>query len=250
MDVSSYYIGKPYTVKPSSIRFDQTWIEYNRKYNAIEYASIKDSIKTRGQIEPIAINSETGLCEDGRTRAQICTELGIDVLCVQINGALDVAARRDIYMRNDTGREYNTAQKAVKAYQYMLLTNCKTIVAAKKHKVTDRDVNYAVTIAGLKRQDILDAIINDGVWEGSKSMRTIASKLKKEEEVVEIEYADTPKIEYEDMINTETGKAEYWKLLNIAQLSPHELKMLAVNYVNLKYKLVVNETTGEVTEPT
>lgn len=248
--MSKYYIGDEYSIKPSSVRFDEAWINYNRRYNSAEYDAVKASIEKIGQSDAIMINSETGLCEDGYTRVQVCTELGIDIRCQLIDGSLDLAIRREVYMRNETGRDYTVAQKAILAYQYMMLTKCKQSDAVKKHKITARELSAVVSIAGLKRQDVLDAIMKYKEWDGSQSLRTIANKLKKEEEVVEIEYADTPKIEYEDMINTETGKAEYWKLLNIAQLSPHELKMLAVNYVNLKYKLVVNETTGEVTEPT
>lgn len=247
--MSKYYVGDTYSIKPSSVRFDESWIGYNRRYNTTEYEAVKASIEKIGQSEPILINSETGLCEDGYTRTQICTELGLEVKCQQVDGTLDTAIRRELYMRNETGRDYSLPQKAILAYQYMMLTKCKQFEAAKKHKITVRELTSVVSIAGLKRQDVLDSIMKHGEWEGSKSLRAIVNKLKKEEEVVEIEQSETAKIEYEDMINTETGKSAYWKILNMVQLSPHELRMLAVEYVNLKYKLVVNPETGEVTEP-
>lgn len=247
MIADKFYTGDAYTVAPTSVRFDQESIEYNRRYNDIEYESLKISIQDSGQHDPIAINSITGLCEDGYTRTKICAELGIDVLCRQIDGTLDKVMRRELYMQNTVGREYSTAQKAVLAYNYMMLSGCKADVAAKKHKVSERSVHPVVAIAGLGRRDILDALATNGEWEGIKDVRRIATKLRKTTEVVETANDhDTSQIDYVGMINTAVGQDEFWMLRTMVQLSAHEQNMMIVKYLNMKYKLVVDSDTGEV----
>ena len=244
----NYYIGDVYTIAPSAIRFDQSWIEYNRRYTDTEYSAIKASIADTVQLDPISINSITGLCEDGRTRVQICTELGIDVKCQLIEGSLDVSIRREIYMRNQMGRELTTAQKAIMAYKFMLLTSCSQDRAVLKHKSNKMEIAAVIQIAGLKRQDVLDELMSTGEWGGSKSLRTIASNLKKDTQEVVVTPSTTPVIEYEDMINTEVGKTEFWRLDNLTALSHHERRMMIIELLNRTYKLIVDPQTGEVTE--
>ena len=246
--ISDCQIGKTYSVPPKTIKFDQKEIDYNRRYTDVEYKSIKESIRAVGQQHPICINSETGLCEDGYTRVQVCKELKIDVLCKIIDGSLSVQERRDLYRTMDVGRDYSVAQKAVMAYKYMLLTGEKADVASIKHKVSERNVYPVITIAGLGRQDILDSLLLHGHWEGVKDTRKIATSLKKAMEKVEENSTDSPKIDYVDMINTAKGQEEFWKLRTLVQLSLHEQSMVLVNYLNLKYKLIIDEDTGEVHE--
>ena len=246
--ISDCQIGKIYSVPPKTIKFDQKEIDYNRRYTDTEYKSIKESIRAVGQQHPICINSETGLCEDGYTRVQVCKELGIDVLCKIIDGSLSAQEKRDLYRTMDVGRDYSVAQKAVMAYKYMLLTGEKADTASIKHKVSERSVYPVITIAGLGRQDILDELLLKGNWEGIKDTRKIAISLKKTMEAVEVLPTDTPKIDYTDMITTAKGQEEFWKLKTLVQLSPHEQSMVLVNYLNLKYKLIVDETTGETHE--
>ena len=246
----SYYIGDIYTIAPSAVRFDQAWVEYNRRYTDTEYAAIKASIADTMQLDPISINSITGLCEDGRTRVKVCTELGIDVKCQLIDGSLDASVRREIYMRNQMGRELTTAQKAIMAYRFMMLTSCSHEKAALKHKSNKMEISAVIQIAGLKRNDILEQLMATGEWEGSKSVRTIASTLKKETQEVTIIPSETPVIHYEDMINTEVGKTEFWRLDNITSMSNHERRMVIIELLNKTYKLYVDPETGEVSENT
>jgi len=242
-----YFIGETYLITPSSIRFDQESIEYNRKHSATEYEALRMSIESIGQEDPVIINNKTGLCEDGYTRTQICKELEIDVKCIQIDGTLDIAIRRELYMKNITAREYSTAQKAVMAYRYMILTKCKLYEASKKHKVDSKALSQAVTIAGLGRKDILDQILETGMYKGSKNIRVIANNLRITTEEVEITYPVESKIDYLDLINTAIGKGEFYQILSGTENGPHELRMLIVNYLNYKYKLTINTETGEVT---
>lgn len=244
--MSKYFIGESYSIAPSSIRFDQESIEYNRKHSVAEYEALKLSIESIGQEDPVIINNKTGLCEDGYTRTQVCKELGIDVKCIQIDGTLDVSIRRELYMKNIAAREYSTAQKAVMAYRYMMLTKCKLYEASKKHKVDSKALSQAVTIAGLGRKDVLDQILETGMYEGSKNIRVIANTLRVASEEVVVTYPEESRVDYLDLINTAIGKGEFYPMLSGVENGQHELRMLLVNYLNYKYKLTVNQETGEV----
>lgn len=145
------------------------------------------------------------------------------------------------------------SQKAVQAHKYALIADVTLTLAAKKFKTTVRQVNDANGIAGLGRQDILQSIMNTGEWMSptgtkSKSLRTIFTNLKLEsEELLEVEDNYT-KIDYEDLVNTQKGKLEFWNMKTLIELSLHERNMLIVQLLNYKYVLKVDKETGEITE--
>ncbi len=247
-------IGDGYSVSPSSVRVDQEMVEFNRAHTDEEYLATKLSIESIGQITPIAINSKTGLMEDGAHRLRSCKELGIDIHCIEVDGELSKEIRLQYYNLNTmSGRDLTIAQKAIQAHKYAVLTGTTLEVAASKFKTTARHVRDANAIAGLKRHDVLDAIMEDGTWtmpngKKSKSLRAIASELRSESEVLEDGNDKQPEIVYEDMINTEKGKGEFWRLLTLVSMSHHELALLLVEVVNHRYVLVVDEETGEIEE--
>ena len=80
-----------------------------------------------------------------------------------------------------------------------------------------------------------------------KDLRSIASQLKAEKEEV-LEKDSNVHINYTDMITTEKGKAEFWRRRTLVNMSQHELNILLVEHMNMKYNLIVNETTGEIEE--
>ncbi|HRM78388.1 MAG TPA: hypothetical protein PLF55_08795, partial [Aliarcobacter cryaerophilus] len=59
---------------------------------------------------------------------------------------------------------------------------------------------------------------------------------------------ESAKINYEDLIKTAKGKSEFWRVKTSVAISDQELSMLIVNYLNLKYVLKVDESTGEISE--
>lgn len=249
------YIGEEYLVKPSSVRFDQGMVEFNRIHTEDEYEATKMSINKTKQQLPICINDQSGLCEDGRHRVRACIELGIDVVAIMVDGNASVEERLDLYNLDAmAGRDLNTAQKAIQAHKYALLTNVSLEVAAAQFKTNKRAATAASTIAGLGKQDVLTKIAQDGYWvnpiDGKtvRDLRRIATILKKEIEVVETVTAEEPKINYTDMINTEAGKEEFWRLRTLTQMSPHELQLLLVEHINMKYVLKVDPETGEIKE--
>jgi hypothetical protein len=250
---SDIYVGDVYSVDPKSVRFDQTIVEFNRVQDDNEYTQTKLSIQSVGQQTPIVINSDTGLCENGRHRVRACAELGIQVKCIQIDGSVPIGVKLELYnLEQMSGKELTVGQKAIQAHKYAKIAKVNLDTAAKKYNVNKRTVNAANTIAGLGRDDILQAVHTKGYWLDStnkkvKDLRSIASQLKAEkEELVE----DEPKvsINYEDMILTEKGKAEFWKKRTLVTMSQHELDIMLVEYMNMKYKLVVDTETGEINE--
>jgi len=252
----SLYIGERYKVDPASIRFSQEMVEFNRVHSAEEYEATKLSIGSSiGQLNPICVNSETGLVEDGRHRVKICKELGIDVECVQINGKLPKKTRLEVYNIDAmSGRDLNTAQRAVQAHKFSLATDESLDVCAARFKTNKRAVNSANSIAGLGRSDVLDAIMIDGCWKKpdgrcSKDLRVIVSILKAESEDI-TENVKVPEIHYEDYIDTPTGVVEFWKARSLALLSAHELSLLLIELMNERYKVKVDEDTGEVKSTT
>lgn len=244
--------GNEYTVDPDSIRFDESMVSFNRVHDEIEYESTKLSIVSLGQQTPISINDKTGLCENGRHRTKICKELGIPVKCIQVKANIPRETRLEVYNMDETsGRDLNTAQKAVQAHKFAMQTGCSLEIAAKKYKTNDRAISAANTIAGLGRHDILEQIHITGEWikpdgKKTKNLRAIASILKMEKEEIEDTSRTNSNFDYESLIHTERGKSEFWSRKTLATMSDHELSMIIIKSLNYDYQLKVNQETGEI----
>ena len=253
--MSKYYTSEEYTVSPNSVKFDPEMVEFNRIQTDEEYQATKASIAKFGQLTPIAVNDKTGMGEDGRHRARACMELGIDVICRQVNGELDKATRLGLYNVDAmSGRDLTPAQKAIQAHKFIKMTKQTIAEGAVMFKSTTRHVSDANTIAGLGRTDILDTISRTGEWtrptggKPVKSLRTIAQELRAEAEELEVIDDNTTNIDYEAMINTERGKLRFWELRTLMQMSQHEANMVLVKMLNYEYVLKVNKVTGEIDE--
>ena len=160
--MNDIYTGEEYQVDPSSVRFDQEMVEFNRMHNAGEYEATKLSIQAIGQLSPIEINNKTGLCENGRHRVKICTELNIPVKCKQIDGDTPKEVRLEIYnMEAMSGRDLNTAQRGIQAHKFALATGESLEKCAIKFKTNKRAATAANVIAGLGRSDVLNILSED-----------------------------------------------------------------------------------------
>ena len=253
--MSKYYTSEEYTVSPNSVKFDPEMVEFNRVQTDEEYQATKASIAKFGQLTPIAINDRTGMGEDGRHRARACIELGIDVICRQVNGELDKITRLGLYNADAmSGRDLSPAQKAIQAHKFVKISGQTIAEGAMMFKSSVRNVGDANSIAGLGRNDILDTISRTGEWtrptggKPVKSLRTIAQELRAEAEELEVIDDNTTNIDYEAMINTERGKLRFWELRTLMQMSQHEANMVLVKMLNYEYVLKVNKITGEIDE--
>ena len=247
------YTSEVYSVDPSSIRFDQRIVEFNRVHSEGEYLRTEMSIKSIGQQQPIAINDKTGLCENGRHRVRICKDLGIQVKCIQINGDIPEETRYEIHnLEQMSGKDFTAAQKAIQAHKFAKLMQVPVNTAVKRFNAHERLVYAANTISGLGRDDILRTINEKGYWvdptgKKVKDLRSIASQLKSETEEIIIAKSEVH-MNYEDQILTDKGKEEFWRKRTLVNMSQHELNLLLVEYMNMKYKLKVNEETGEIVD--
>ena len=52
------------------------------------------------------------------------------------------------------------------------------------------------------------------------------------------------------MINTEKGKAMFWDIRTLMQMSQHEADMILIKYLNREYVLEIDQETGEIQEET
>lgn len=250
----SYYIGSEYSIKPSSVRFDQEMVEFTRLQTEMEFIATKLSIDLIGQTDAIVINSTSGLCENGRHRVKACIELGIDIKCIQIDGTVSKALRLAIYNKEDmSGKDLSVAQRAIQAHKYIVLTGQTVSEGAEMFKSSIRNVGDANAIAGLGRTDILDKMSKDGEWTRPtggnpvKSLRTIASELRIASENLQEVTPMTARIDYEAMVVTETGKNDFYRLRSLMQMSQHETNMVLVEMLNLKYVPIIEQETGKVT---
>jgi hypothetical protein len=254
--MSSIYTSQEYKLDPSTIKFDTEITEFNREQNDGEYIATRESIKSIGQQRPIVINSNTNLCEDGRHRVKACTELGIGVVCIDIDHTIDKAKRIELYNIDAmSGRSLTTAQKAIQAHKFALISKIKLNESAVQFNISYKEVNAANTIAGLGREDIFDEIMKDseGKWtkpdgKRTKSLRAIASLLKVEQEHLEEIPVDLTTIDYVYLLNTEKAKSIFWEKATLARMSDREMYLMIVELLNLKYRLKVDSETGEVTE--
>jgi len=243
--MSSIFIGKEYEVSPSTINIDPEYVGFNRTHTELEYQATKKSIQTIGQQQPIAINNNSGLCEDGRHRLKACKELGKLVRCRMVDNSIDKATRLEIYNIDAmSGRDLTTAQRAIQAHKFMITTKCTLLDAATKYKTNERVMNSANTIAGLGVGDSVFAeLMITGVWvkpdgRRTKDLRAIASILKAKEEDIQEDTTEEVKIRYGDLVKTELGKSKYYQLVEGVMDSNDTMKRMVVEYLNMKYKVV------------
>lgn len=238
-----------YTVDPTTIVFDDKYVVFNPLHNEMEYEATKTNIERLGQIEPILILN--GKCVDGRHRTKIAIELGTMVRCIDLDPNM---SEEDIVIRCNTntmsGRDFDTAQKAIQALRLVNEYKITAQKAAKFMKVDSRNVSYASTIKGLGREDILSSLMEgkkiqlDSMERPSKSLEVICKHIKAEIENGKIIIDDSERIKFDPdtTIKTEKGKAWYYEQMNnLFDNNMVDLKlqvgMLLSEMANMKYKL-------------
>lgn len=239
-------VSDPYNIDPYEIQFDDKYVVFNPLQSEMEYESTKENIKRLGQLDPILIFN--GKCIDGRHRTKIAKELGVYVRCVDV---LEVESEQDlIVMCNKnvmSGRDYDSAQKAVQALELVNKYGMTAIDAAKFMKIDRKAVSYAATIRGYGRQDILDTLMESkknrvqlhNMDRPSRSLELLAKfvKVLKEKEHVVIDDSERVQWDPDALIKTELGKAWYYEQVKLAKDDEVLLGKLLVELANLKFKL-------------
>lgn len=239
-------MSKVYTKEPGTIRFDDSYVEFNPLHNKAQYEATKMSISKLGQQEPILMLD--GLCIDGRHRVRIAEELGIMVRCTDIPSGTpkeDIIAKCNINVMS--GRDYDNAQKAIQALKLVNEYNMSAVQAAKSMKVDRRLVSFASTIKGLGREDILAALLKGnkvhlpGMIRPSKSLEVLCKYVKTESEADTIEVDDSERVRFDPdaKIKTEQGKAWFYELVNYEGIREDQLmtRLALVELANLKFRL-------------
>lgn len=245
-------VGSNYTLDPSTIKFDDRYVIFNPLHSTLEYEATKENILRLGQLDPILMLN--GVCVDGRHRTRVALELGVSVLCKDIDSTL---SDEDIILlcnKNVTsGRDYDSSQKAIQALNLSTSFKIPNTQAAKLMKVDRRLVSYAATIKGYGRQDILDTLMKDktsrvqltNMERPSRSLELLAKFVKSEEEVLNVVVDDSQRIRWnpEAYIKTELGKAWYYELINRNEKLSIEVEMSLAELANYKFRLleVLNE---------
>ena len=237
-----------YTMDPHEVKFDTKYVVFNPLHNEAEYEATLENIKRLGQLDPILMLN--GLCVDGRHRVRVAKTLGTHVSCVDIDATLP---EEDIILLCNknvmSGRDYDTAQRAIQAV--VLVNNYKMSLsnAAKLMKIGRQFASYASTIKGCGRQDILDALMADkqnrvqldNMERPSRSLEILAKYVKTVEERPKLIVDDSERIHWdaEAAIKTESGKAWYYEMKKaIESVGPVKMDMLLAEMANLKFKLV------------
>lgn len=237
-----------YTMNPDEVKFDDKYVVFNPLHNKEEYEATIESIRRLGQLDPILMLN--GKCVDGRHRTRAAKELGIMVTCIDIPA--DTKEEDIILLCNKnvtSGRDYDSAQKAIQALNMTVKFAIKSKDAAVMFKVDKKLVSYAATIRGYGRDDILDKLMESksnriqlgNMERPSRSLELLAKFVKAETEEANIVVDESERVRWdpEAFIKTETGKAWYYEQIRIADVmgNVHYEKLLA-ELTNYKFKVV------------
>lgn len=248
-----------YTKAADSIIFDDKYVIFNPIHGDLEYRATLASIRELGQTDPILLLD--GKCIDGRHRTKVAKELGIDVLCEDIPS--DMGEKEIILLCNKnvtSGRDYDSAQKAIQALKLVNEFGYKAKDAALFFKVDKRLVSYAATIKGYAQEALLSSMMQskghkiqlDTMERPSRSLELIAKHVKAMSEDSNIVIDDTERIMWKPdaVIKTEVGKAWYYEQLDILKEDINDVKlgMLLAEMANMKYRVVGVQSETEEKE--
>ncbi len=213
-----------YEKNPEDIRFDPKFSNFNYPKTQKEYDGLKALISNNKQTEPILIRN--GLCGDGVHRVKIAKELDRQVLCIDVDETMSDKEYILACNKNTIGaRNLNSAQKAIRGYKLVKEFEYTDTEAVKYLGMNDRrSIGYARTIADSpygQDNNILNILDSgESVFIANKWTKSIevAKRLIKivEEEQMQQEVSENisePEIDYNQMIETETGRELFWDKL-------------------------------------
>lgn len=237
-----------YTLDPTTIKFDDKYVVFNPLQNNEEYQATLESIRRLGQQQPILMLN--GKCIDGRHRTKAAIELGVQVLCTDVDPA---SSEEDLILLCNTnvtsGRDYDSTQKAIQALNLTRdYPSIKVKEAALMFKTDRRLVSYAATIRGYNREDILQKLMRDkknriqldSMERASRSLEMIAKFVKAESEESNIVVDDSERVQWKPdaVIKTEAGKAWFYEMKYlITVVGDRKIDELLTEMANMKYRI-------------
>lgn len=241
-------MNSTYLVDPSSIKFNPQFIGFNQKKSLDQYEALKADIKNRGQDRPVIMKD--GYCYDGWHRCKVAKELGIKLLCIDVDSNI---SDKDLLMLCNvdtfTGRNYTSSQKAIAAYQMVKNFRYSDSEANRAIglKPNDKGIGYARTIAASeygKQHNILDALMAGETVSingaRTKSIDTAKRLIKKLEEREDEEFMDKlnslesteVSVDYNSMIDNETIRDMFWAWTQLDPVAA-KIEMIRVLHVAL-----------------
>ncbi len=235
-----------YWIDPEDVKFDSKMSQFNTAKSASEYQSLKYQITNGVQEDPILIRG--GLCGDGVHRTRIAKELGRKVLAEDVDPNMTDKEYIIKCNKNTFGsRNLSTTQKAIKAYMLTLNFGYTDAEAIRNVglPIGTKNVGHARTIAASpigKELDILGVLDQDkAVTINGKTTKSIdvarrLVKLYEEESLrkeAEAKIKET-QIDYNELVNTESGKDVFWAIVKDAQLA-RDAKLKIIDLINAVY---------------
>lgn len=235
-----------YEMNPEDIKFDPKFTNFNSPKNKEEYDGLKAMIFADKQYEPILVRN--GLCGDGTHRVKIAKELNRKVLCKDVDKDMSDHDYILACNRNTIGaRNLSSAQKAIRGYKLVKEFGYTDAEAYKYLGITDkRTIGYVRTIVDssynsenniLDKLDKGESVYISGKW--TKSIDTAKRLIKMiEEDDMRVKVEGNivePTIDYNEMIDTETGTELFWSKLYVENVGiEHNIEIIKL--INGLYK--------------
>lgn len=244
------FASEMYYADPKTIKFGKL-ATFNPVHSELQYEATKESIMKNGQTDPIFMVKDrygNKVCENGRHRVRICTELGIDVKCIDLSPNLtEIELFQLCNINVMSGRDFTTSQRAIQALRYSKAYNQSGAEAARQFKVDKRHVTYAATIVGFGYESMLDDILDGksveipGLSRTTNSIEVLCKHIKKLEEKNVIEdTSEKVKWNPDAMIKTEAGKAWFYEKAEAMPIIKETHALIAdyIELANYKFRRV------------
>jgi len=245
------FIGTAYSIDPDTVKFDTKLIEFNKEKKPEDYSALRRSIIKDKQSDPIFIKD--GLCGNGRHRVRICKELGINVIAIDVDPKISEKAYLELCNKDTfTARNDTPTQLAIKAYNMTKDYGYTDPEAMSTLGITNRNaIAYVRFIDSTRYSSLLDTLASggkvniDGAHTKSIDVakRKIAKILEEEAGLVEVVEIDEVQIDYNSLIETDTGIDWFWiewnkfeRIYNTKMT--HETALTFVSFAN---KLIIKK---------
>lgn len=248
---NKYFIGSPTWVTPYGIKLDEKVSQFNPAKPDWDYVSLKTQIETDGQIDPAYVRGN--LLGDGRHRLQIAKELGRKLLIQEIDKSMPDEEYIRLCNKNTFGARNDTpAQAAIKAYTLVKEYKYTDAEALRLVGVKDKNaLTYIRYIMDTRHAKVIENLKNGGraevknkqgevVYQGI-ALKTLKEKIARLEEeemlIVDNSCEVIVELNYNEYLNTETAKDEFWLHIGKNPTVSADTKKLFCELLNLKYKL-------------
>jgi len=243
----SQFIGEPYWIDPTGLKFDAKFSKFNEPKSAVKYDALKRQIEQDGQNTPILVRG--GLIGDGVHRCKVARELGRHVLAIEVKE--DMPDKEYIRLCNrDTmvGRNHSATVQAIMAYKMTVEFEYSDAEARADIGLKDRRaIGYVRTISASKYDriyNILDTLakgdaVTIGEYAPTRSIEVAKRNVAKIEEAELL--GDDPlnneelAISYSDLIKTETATDQFWQMQGY--ITDHATKLKIIQLLNVVYNI-------------